>query len=204
MTVIGKVRRWVSPTIFFVVPTIGIAIALTSQGRVLGQSPQTSRSPFGPDDFTSLPAKPGVPLAHDLERLNAPARIPFVRTSADSLGQFRIDATANGAPFRFLIDTGASQLIFRKSDAARLGIDPKQLVFDVRMTTANGTTRMASIKIIRFFIGPFKAFDVPAFVNEGEMEEPLLGMSLLKWLRVSIANDTLTLYSKTGPTPPPP
>jgi aspartyl protease family protein len=48
-------------------------------------------------------------------------------------GQFQTDATINGTPVRFLVDTGATV-----RDAERLGYRPEQPDFSNRYTTANG------------------------------------------------------------------
>ena len=44
----------------------------------------------------------------------------------------------DGTAMRFLVDTGASDVVFTLEDAARLGLDPSRLEFSDRMTTANG------------------------------------------------------------------
>src|SRR5215211_2659803 len=46
---------------------------------------------------------------------------------AASDGHFWVDARADGVGFRFMVDTGASAVIFSKEDARRLGIDPASL-----------------------------------------------------------------------------
>lgn len=115
-----------------------------------------------------------------------------VRYAADHYGQFWIDGTANGVAFRFLADTGASEIVFGKRDARRLGLD-NALRWDGRASTANGITRTASARLTRLTVGPFTLADVPVSINEGDLAEPLLGMAFLRRLNVSIQSGTLTL-----------
>ncbi|MGE0280202.1 MAG: TIGR02281 family clan AA aspartic protease [Rhizobiaceae bacterium] len=116
-----------------------------------------------------------------------------VRYAADHYGQFWIDGTADGVAFRFLADTGASEIVFGKRDARRLGLDIKALRWDGRASTANGIVRTASARLTRLTVGPFTLTDVPVSINEGELAEPLLGMAFLRRLNVSIQSGTLTL-----------
>jgi aspartyl protease family protein len=112
---------------------------------------------------------------------------------ADRYGQFWIDGNANGTAFRFLADTGASDVVFDIRDARRLGLDVNRLSFNGRMSTANGIVRTASARIARLTVGPFTAVDVPVSINEGELGEPLLGMAFLRRMNVSMSNGMLTL-----------
>jgi aspartyl protease family protein len=125
------------------------------------------------------------------ERLDSET-IAFTR--ADD-GHFWIDATADGTRLRFLLDTGASEIVLTKADARRLGFDPDRLRFDMPFSTANGTTRGAPIEIARLAIGPIALTHVRAWVNEGEMRQSLLGMPFLaKLTRLEISGDRLILH----------
>jgi clan AA aspartic protease (TIGR02281 family) len=121
------------------------------------------------------------------------SKVQAISSDADVFGQFRIEGKANGAEFRFLVDTGASDIVFRKDDAKRLGLNVNRLVFDGRSWTANGVVRTASARIKRLTIGPFSSDDVLVSFNEGELAEPLLGMAFLRGINVSISNGKLTL-----------
>ena len=116
-----------------------------------------------------------------------------VRFSADEAGHFHVAATANGVGITFLVDTGASAIVLGKRDARRAGIDVGHLTFDGRASTANGIVRTAAAHIARLSVGPFTFTDVPVSVNETELDEPLLGMTFLRRLSVSIDKGTLTL-----------
>jgi aspartyl protease family protein len=109
-------------------------------------------------------------------------------------GHFWIDATVNGVSVRFLVDTGASDVVLNREDAARLGIVVDASSFTQRAQTANGTTRGAPVRLRQIRIGQIRFDDVPAMVNEGELRESLLGMHLLERLSsIEIRNDRLTI-----------
>jgi aspartyl protease family protein len=118
----------------------------------------------------------------------------MMRFQADNGGQFVIDATVNGTKVHFLVDTGASGIALSQRDAKRLGIDAHDLGYTAIFSTANGKTRAAPIKLDRVQIGPLSADNVSAWVNEGDLDQSLLGMSYLSTLgRIEIRGDTLIL-----------
>lgn len=110
-------------------------------------------------------------------------------------GQFAIDATVDGARVRFLVDTGASDVILTRADAIRLGVDPDKLDYSERFETANGTTRGAPIRLRKIGVGTRIRFDnVRAYVNDGDLDQSLLGMGALARLsRIEISGDSLTI-----------
>jgi aspartyl protease family protein len=109
-------------------------------------------------------------------------------------GHFWINARANGVGFRFMVDTGATTVVFSRADARRLGLDPATLRFDQVVSTANGRTTAAAIRLRDIAIGPIVVTDVPALVTAGDLSEPLLGMRLLERMSaVEIKNGKLTL-----------
>jgi len=118
----------------------------------------------------------------------------MMRFQADDGGQFIVNATVNGTAVQFLVDTGASGIALSQRDARRLGIDPKELGYTGIFSTANGTTRAAPVKLDSIQIGPLSANDVSAWVNEGDLDQSLLGMSYLSKLgRIEIRGGTLIL-----------
>src|SRR5262249_26923401 len=96
---------------------------------------------------------------------NGGAEVSVLRPSANTLvyqagpgGHFVVPGTANGAPVRFLVDTGATLVVLTPSDARAAGIDPSALVFDRAMRTASGTVPAAvavlhEVKVGRISIG---------------------------------------------------
>ena len=118
----------------------------------------------------------------------------MMRFQADDGGQFVVNATVNGKGVRFLVDTGASGIALSRRDAERLGFDDSKLNFDTPFSTANGMTRGARITLDALQVGPLTAYGVHAWVNEGDLDQSLLGMSYLSTLgRVEIRGDTLIL-----------
>jgi aspartyl protease family protein len=117
-----------------------------------------------------------------------------MRFGADTGGQFHIDATVDGTAIRFLVDTGASGIALSQRDARRLGFKAGDLRYSTIFSTANGTTRGAPVTLASLHIGPIVATRVPAWVNEGNLDESLLGMSFLSTLgRVEISKGALTI-----------
>jgi aspartyl protease family protein len=108
--------------------------------------------------------------------------------------QFWIDATVNGIQVRFLVDTGASNVVLNRADAARLGFQPGSLSFTQDFQTANGRTRGAPVTLKELRIGTIRFGDVAASVNEGELDHSLLGMRLLERLSsLEIRKDKLII-----------
>lgn len=107
---------------------------------------------------------------------------------------FWVEAVANGTTLRFLVDTGASGIVLNKTDAMRLGFSLDKLSFDEVFNTANGRTRGAPIVLDQLRIGPIVLDHVRASVNEGELQQSLLGMQFLAQMtKIEITGDVLTL-----------
>ena len=102
--------------------------------------------------------------------------------TASSDGGFFVMGSVNGLPVRFLVDTGASDIVLSPSDAKRLGVDVTTLQFTRQYETANGVGRGAPYTIERLTVGPVAMTVVPASINATPMESSLLGMTFLKHL----------------------
>jgi len=99
-------------------------------------------------------------------------------------GHFWTDAQVDGRRIEFVIDTGASAIALRESDAARLGLHPTQRDYTVKVSTANGISRAAPVELRRLEIGDIVVRDVPALVHpDGALGVNLLGMSFLAKVR---------------------
>ena len=99
-------------------------------------------------------------------------------------GHFHVEGTVSGRRVSLLVDTGASVVVLRHEDAARLGIYPKPRDFTARMSTANGVVEAAPVRLTALDLGPLIVRDVAAVVMpEGKLAESLLGMSFLSRLR---------------------
>ena len=113
-------------------------------------------------------------------------------------GQFAVNGSVDGRKVTFLLDTGASAVVLRAEDAAKLGIPIHRLAYDVDVSTANGRTMAAEIEIPRLAIGPIVEDNVHALVaRPGALHENLLGMSFLGDLAsFSMTSDRLVMRGK--------
>ena len=109
-------------------------------------------------------------------------------------GHFYLTLELNGTPVRFVVDTGASEIVLTAEDAARIGLDPATLVYSGRAQTANGMVETAPVRIATIALGGVIDEGVRAVVNRGELFESLLGMSYLRRFdRLEIAGGQLRL-----------
>ncbi len=109
-------------------------------------------------------------------------------------GHFYVDVKINNQAVRFMIDTGASDVVLSMEDAKKIGINPKNLIFNKRYQTANGEVFGASIRLNEIEIGGVKFYDMPASVNSADLGVPLLGMQFLrKFRRYEFYQDRLIL-----------
>lgn len=112
----------------------------------------------------------------------------------DADGHFTADLTVNGAPVRFLVDTGATDIVLGHDDARAAGIDPDALVFTGRAVTANGTVATAAVVLDRVEFGPVELRRVRASVTDGDFGGSLLGMRFLdRFGRIEIEGDRMRL-----------
>lgn len=109
-------------------------------------------------------------------------------------GHFYLTLQINGAPIRFVVDTGATQIVLSREDAVTAGIDPGLLIFSGRAMTANGTVETAPVRLDTVVLEDHVETGVPAVVNGGDLPESLLGMSYLgRFARLEIADGRLLL-----------
>jgi len=109
-------------------------------------------------------------------------------------GHFHATLQVDGTPIRFLVDTGASQVVLSRDDAERLGIDLAGLAWTGRARTANGTIRTAQVTLPHVVFDGISMGRVQASIGEGEISTSLLGMDFLNRFRsVQIMQDQLVL-----------
>ena len=94
---------------------------------------------------------------------------------AGSNGHFLLDADVNLNPIRFVVDTGASFVALRESDARAAGIHLSESDFNAPVQTANGTAYAARVQLDNVAI---EGIDVDR-VNAIVLPDDLLGISLL-------------------------
>lgn len=136
-----------------------------------------------------------LPPGHSILVDTSPTGGQSVRIRRQENGHFVARGAANGVDLSMLIDTGASTVVLKPADAERIGIDVSQLSFTTPVSTANGTTYAAPVRLRSVSIGPLEVRDVNALVSRpGALNENLLGMSFLKRLRsYEFSGDFLTL-----------
>jgi len=126
------------------------------------------------------------------KRVNRAAR---AEVSAGSNGHFLVDADVNLSPVRFVVDTGASFVALRESDAQSAGIHLRQSDFDVPVSTANGTAYAARVRLDSVSIDGIDLDRVNAIV----LPDELLGISLLgntflnRLSRFEVSNNRLVM-----------
>ena len=109
-------------------------------------------------------------------------------------GHYYLTLDINGTPTDFVVDTGATDIVLTREAAADAGLDPANLNFLGRASTANGEVRTAPVRLDTVTIGPYEDRDVYAVVNGGEMDQSLLGMGYLqRWGRIEISGGEMTL-----------
>ncbi|MEI9984149.1 MAG: TIGR02281 family clan AA aspartic protease [Aliidongia sp.] len=137
----------------------------------------------------ALGARAELMPAHGIER--TPGVVSFAR-SGD--GQFWVDAQVDGQRVRFLVDTGASDVVLSSTDAERLGYNLDRLSFNLEADTANGRIREAPVVLGQLSIGSIHFEHVRASISAGGLRDSLLGMRLLERLSsVEIRRDMLTI-----------
>jgi len=110
-------------------------------------------------------------------------------------GHYRATAEVNGVKLKLMIDTGASMVLIPFEQAAKIGINTDTLDFSMPVTTANGRSSVAPIRLSSIKIGPIAVFDVAAAVTRpGRLKTGLLGMSFLdKLAETTFRGDLLIL-----------
>ena len=99
-------------------------------------------------------------------------------------GHFATEASIDGRQMAFMVDTGATEIALRESDAARLGYRPRAADYTIKIDTANGEGRAARVELGRVEVGAVTVRGVQAMiVPDGLLKVNLLGMSFLSRLR---------------------
>lgn len=109
-------------------------------------------------------------------------------------GHYYLTLDVNGSPVNFVVDTGATEIVLRKEDAVAVGLDLDTLQYFGRANTANGEVRTALVRLNSVSIGGIGDSNVPAYVNDGDLFQSLLGMSYLsRWDKLEIQDNKLVL-----------
>ena len=109
-------------------------------------------------------------------------------------GHYYVTAEVNGTEIEFLVDTGASDIVLSRADAARIGFDLDKLAFLGSARTANGVVPIAYGRLKTMRLGHHLDQAVSVSINGGEMDKSLLGMSYLgRFGRIEMTQDQLIL-----------
>ena len=127
----------------------------------------------------------GIGLWDDIRQTAQPSYASVIadnqiklRRAAD--GHYYVNTEVNGKTLRFMVDTGASDIVLTQSDARRLGFDPDTLNYLGTAYTANGAVSTAPIRLDSLSIGPITDTGLRAVINGGDLDISLLGMSYLQ------------------------
>ncbi|MDG1169102.1 MAG: TIGR02281 family clan AA aspartic protease [Sulfitobacter sp.] len=140
-----------------------------------------------------------VGLWQDISRDTRQSQISFSGTDQIIVprardGHYYLTVQINDTPVRFVVDTGATDMVLTQADASRAGIDLQTLSYLGRANTANGQVRTALVRLDDVRLGAVTDHDVSAVVNEGQMQQSLLGMGYLqRWGRIEISQGELIL-----------
>ncbi|MCT4684771.1 MAG: TIGR02281 family clan AA aspartic protease [Roseicyclus sp.] len=109
-------------------------------------------------------------------------------------GHFYLTLEVNGTAVRFVVDTGATEMVLSAEDATRVGLKPEALVFSGRAFTANGMVETAPVRLETVALGGVVDQGLRAVVNSGDLGESLLGMSYLRRFdRIEISGGQMVL-----------
>jgi aspartyl protease family protein len=111
----------------------------------------------------------------------SPAQVE-IRAARD--GHFYLEAEVNFRRVHMMVDTGASVIALRQSDAAAAGIRPRQSDFEVPVSTANGVAYAAETMLDRVMVHDIELHGVRALIlSDEQLTVSLLGGSFLQRLR---------------------
>jgi aspartyl protease family protein len=122
---------------------------------------------------------PGSPIS--VVNADGSTQITLIRSNS---GHFSAHGSIDAASVTFLIDTGASEIVLASEDAARAGIDTSALHYTIPVSTANGMTTSARLRVGSIAIGPIEYRNISVMVaRKGDLTTSLLGMTFINRLR---------------------
>lgn len=124
-----------------------------------------------------------------------PARVVI---SAYRDGHFLLDATIAGRPTRMLVDTGASVVTLRESDARKAGITVRARDFRLPFSTANGQVLGAMATLPELTIEDVVLRDLDVVIlPDDKLDMSLFGVNgLNRFERRETTRDKLVLYTE--------
>ncbi|MEO8203005.1 MAG: TIGR02281 family clan AA aspartic protease [Betaproteobacteria bacterium] len=134
-----------------------------------------------------------IPLGQHMAGAAPPNQATLITLVADPAGHFLAEGSVNGAPVRFLVDTGATVVAIPGKAARAMGIDLTRAERATAMT-ANGPAPAYRVKLDSVKLGAIELLNVDAVILDGGgLTQPLLGMSFLSRLDMRREGDSMTL-----------
>lgn len=114
------------------------------------------------------------------EQDNASGFERSVTLKAGENGHFYARAHINGRSVSVLVDTGATGVALTHEDARELGIAPRESEYTLQTQTANGSARVAPVRLDSVRIDSIEVRDLRGLVAEpGALPVTLLGMEFI-------------------------
>jgi len=148
------------------VAAVSAVVSVAAVAQLTDRGPAALRAATAETRFAAAGPSAGPPL-------------PAGAVLKASDGHYWADGEVNGAPVRFLVDTGATAVALTPQDAERLGFDLPSLHYGYSVVTAGGRTRAASVKLDAVTVAGARLENVDALVIEKGLDASLLGMSYL-------------------------
>jgi aspartyl protease family protein len=126
------------------------------------------------------------------------ARNGEVVVARHNSGSFILSGQINGISAQMMFDTGASTVVLNAATASKLGLKVGDSDYTVTVSTANGRTTAAPVKLESVSIGQVTERNVEALVaRPGSLRENLLGMSFLERMSsYEVRDDRLVLRQR--------
>lgn len=174
--------------------SIAIVLVAVSAPSVLTRYIEPERAGARTHDSNAASREQAAREAVQSQERSYPAgRQVVVRAARD--GHFYVDAQVNFRRVRLMVDTGATVVALRRSDAAAAGIRPQPGDFRHPVQTANGTTAAAEAVLASVMVDDIAVHNVRALILPDEqLAISLLGGSFLHGLeRFEVSDGTLIL-----------
>lgn len=172
-SILGGVAAWSA--------ALGIGALAFIYHRDLGAAANRALGLTGPTSATAQHKQPGAQSSAGIAQSRPSGRSVELKSGRN--GHFFAEAEINGRRVDIMIDTGASIVALTYEDAVTAGVSPRDSDFTHRVSTANGTARVAPVMLSRVQIGDVMVRNVQAAVAEpGKLHVTLVGNSFLSRL----------------------
>ncbi len=109
-------------------------------------------------------------------------------------GHYYLNVKIKNYEVKFMVDTGASDVVIDERIALKLGYNLQNIKYDKIFQTANGQSAGASIYFDEVDVSGVKFYNVQASITNADLVIPLLGMSFLqKFYKYEFYRDKLIL-----------